>query len=174
MCYQFLVSYMKNACTLAFFKKYKILFKKQFGFRKNHYTIYALINLVDLITKHLDNDYLNCGIFIDLQRPFDTVNHDILLAKRDHFCVRGLANNRLGSFLKNRTQHVYFYGHCSITKQFTCGVQQGAILGPLLFLVYINNSQDPFSKSILHHFADDTNLFPAKNLALLNLGSVMN
>ena len=157
-----------------FLKSIKYFFKKQFGFRKNHCTIHALINLVDLITKHLDNDYLNCGIFIDLQRSFDTVNHDILLAKRDHFCVRGLANNRLSSFLKNRIQHVYLYGHCSITKQFTCGVQQGAILGPLLFLVYINNSQDPFSKSIPHYFADDTNLFPAKNLALLNLGSVMN
>ena len=72
---------MKNAYTYtytmhilhSFLTKYKILFKKQFGFRNNHSTIHALISLVNLIKKHLDNDYFVCEIFIDLQRAFDTV-----------------------------------------------------------------------------------------------------
>ena len=87
--------------------------------------------------------------------------------------ARGLANNWLRSFLQNRTQYVYLDGHCSIAKQVTCGVPQGSTLGPLLFLVYIDNLQSAFSKSIVYHFADDTNLqFPAKNIGTIE--SVVN
>ena len=103
--------------------------------------------------------YFVCGIFIDLQEAFDTVNHDILLTKLAHYGVRGLTNSWFSSFLKNRTQYVYLDGHCSITKQVTHGVAQGSILGPLLFLVYINDLQGAFSKLIIHHFADDTSLY---------------
>ena len=85
------------------------------------------------------------------------------MAKLGHHGTRGLTKNWLSSFLKNRTQYVNLDGHCSITKQGTCGVPQGLTLGPLLFLKYINDLQGAFSKSIIHHFADDTNLlFPAK------------
>ena len=91
----------------SFLTKYKMLLKKQFGFRNNHSTIHALISLVDLIKKHLDNDFFVCGIFIDVQKAFNTVNHDILLAKLDHYGIRGLANSWLSSSLKNRTQYVY-------------------------------------------------------------------
>ena len=121
--------------------------------------------------KHLDNDYIVCGIFIDLQKAFDTVNHDILLAQLDHYGIRGLANSWSSSFIKNRTQYVYLDGHCSITEQVTCGVPQGSTLGPVLFLVYINDLQGAFSKSKIHHFADDTNLFPAKKLGIIELHS---
>ena len=92
------------------------------------------------------------GIFIDLQKTFDTVNHDISLTK---LYLRGLANSWLNSFRKNRTQYVYLDGHCSITKLVTCGILQGSTLGPLLFIVYINDLQGAFSKSIIHHFVDD-------------------
>ena len=123
----------------SFLTKYKILLKKQFGFRNNHSTIYALVSLVDLIKKHLDNDYFVCGIFIDLQKAFDTVNHDIVLAKLAHCGVCGLTNSWFSSFLKNRTQYVYLDGHCSITKIVTCGVPQGSTLSPLLLVVCIND-----------------------------------
>ena len=89
LCYQFLVSYGKCMYSrlYSFLFKYKIRFKRQFLFRSNHSTIHALISLVDLIRKHLDNDYFVCGIFIDLQKAFDTVNHYILLAKLAHYGV---------------------------------------------------------------------------------------
>ena len=105
---------------------------------ENHSTIYSLISLVDVIKKDLDNNYFVYGTFIDLQKAFDNVNHDVLLAKLAHYGVPGLATSWLSSFLKNRTQYVYLDGHCSITKQVTCGVPQGSILGFLLFLVYTN------------------------------------
>ena len=85
---------------------------------------------------------------------FDTVKHDILLAKLNHYGIGGLVNNWLSS---------------------TCVVLQGSTLGPLLFLVYINDLKGAFPKLIIHHFADDTNLyFLSKNLALLNLWLMMN
>ena len=82
----------------------KYFFLKKIGFRKNHSTIHVLIILVDLIKKHLDNYYFVCGIFIDLQKAFDTVNHDILMAKLACYGIRGLANSWLNSSRKHRTQ----------------------------------------------------------------------
>ena len=75
-----------------FLTKYKILFGKHFGFRNKHSTIHALISLVDLIKKHLDNTYFVCGIFIVLQKAFDIVNQDVLSAKLAHYGMRRLAN----------------------------------------------------------------------------------
>ena len=97
---------MKNAYTYtytmhilhSFLTKYKILFKKQFGFRNNHSTIHALICLVDLIKKHVDNDYVVWEIFIYLQKASDTVNQDILLAKRAPYGISGFSNTWLSSF----------------------------------------------------------------------------
>ena len=95
------------------------------------------------------------------------------MAKLAHYGIHELGNSWLSSFLKNRTQYVYSDDHCSITKQVICGVPQGSTLGPLLFFAYINNVQGAFAKSIIHHFADDTNLlFPAKKLGTIE--SVVN
>ena len=84
----------------SFLTKHKILFEKQFGFRNNHSTIHALIGLVDLIKKHLDNEYFACGVFINLEKAFDTVNYDIFSTRLAHYGIRGLANSWLSSFLK--------------------------------------------------------------------------
>ena len=88
----------------AFLEKYKLLFKKQFGFRNNHSTSHALISLIDLVREYLDNNYFACGLFINLQKAFDTVNREILLVKLDFYGIRGLANGWLKSFLENKKQ----------------------------------------------------------------------
>ena len=132
-----------------------------------------MISLIDLIKKHLDNDYFVCGVFIDLQKACDTVNHEILLVQLDFYGICGLANSWLKSFLKNKKQYVNLPGHSSSVETVTYGVPQGSTLGSLLFLLYINDLQSVFSKSVVHPFADDTNLlFPAKKLGTIE--SVIN
>ena len=98
-----------------------------------------MITLVDLIKKYLDNDYFVCGVFIDLQNAFDTVNHDVLLVKLNFYGVCELANSWLNSFLKKRKQYVNLPGQSSSVKIITCGVPQGSTLDPLIFLLYIND-----------------------------------
>ena len=160
----------------AFLTKYKLLFKMQFGFTNNHSTSHALISLIDLIKKYLDNDHFVCGVFIDLQKAFDTVYHEILLVKLDFYGIRGLANSWLKSFLEYRKQYVNSPGHSSSGKTATCGVPQGSKLGPLLFLLYINDLQSVFSKLVVRIILQMTltvyNL--QKNLVQLNPSLTMN
>ena len=105
--------------------------------REKHSTNHALFSITEKIREASDNK--NCGIFIDLQKAFDTVDHNILLQKLNHYGIRGVANNWFNSFLSNRTQFVSIYGFQSKTKNISIGVPQGSVLGPLLFLVYIND-----------------------------------
>ena len=136
-----------------------ILFRNQFGFRKNHSTSHALINLYDQISTGLDANKHTVGIFLDLSKAFDTVDHEILINKLEHYAIRGLALDWFKNYLSQRLQYVEFNGTTSMFKEVTCGVPQGSILGPLLFLVYINDicKTTDYGEFIL--FADDTNLF---------------
>ena len=102
------------SCLCAFLTKYKLLFKKKFGFTNNHYTSHVLI---DLITKYLDNNYFVCGAFVDLQKAFNTVKQEIVLVKLDFYGIGGLANSWLKSFLKNRKQYVNLPRHSPVLKQ---------------------------------------------------------
>ena len=158
----------------AFLTKYKLLFKRQFGFRNNHSTSHALISLIGLIKKYLDNDFV-CRVLINLQKAFDTVNQEIFLVKLAFYGICGLANGWLKSFPENRKQYVNLPGHSSSVKTVTCVVPESSTSGPFLFLLYINDLQSVFSKSVVYHFADDCNLsFPAKNLVQLNPSLTMN
>ena len=134
------------------------IYELQFGFRANHSANHALISLTEKIRESLDSNNLTCGVFIDLQKAVDTVNHDILLHKLNHYGVRGVANNWFRSYLSNRQQFVYINGFHSSYKTMHYGVPQGSVLGPLLFLIYINDLHKALKFCMTHHFADDTNL----------------
>ena len=114
------------------------------------------------IRDSLDKNNLACGIFIDLQKAFDTVDHNILLDRLAHG-IRGIANEWIKSYLSNRQQYVSINGHDSNKLEIKHGVPQGSVLGPLLFLIYINDLHNSIKYCIVHHFADDTNLLISEN-----------
>ena len=144
------------------------LYHLQFGFREKHSTNHALLSIVEKIRDNLDNNTFSCGVFVDLEKAFDTVNHKILLKKLDHYGIRGPANRWFSSYLSSRKQSVVFDGIFSPHLDITCGVPQGSILGPLLFLIYINDMHRAVNFSTVYHFADDTNLvYHHKNPKLL-------
>ena len=144
---------------VSYLNEYKILFSYPFGFRKIHSTYMALMTLMDKLTKCLDNDEYIIGVFLDISKAFDTVDHVILLQKLSVYGVRGNALSLFESYLKNRRQFVTYNGVLSDTKILQCGVPQGSILGPLLFLIYINDLANVCTSSFPILFADDTNLF---------------
>ena len=146
-----------------FLEDFNCLYSLQFGFRQKHSTNHALIDITETIRSALDNKKYVCGVFVDLQKAFDTVNHEILVAKLDHYGIRGVANNWFSSYLSNRTQFVSILGFESDTKPMRHGVPQGSVLGPLLFLIYINDLHCSIKHSKVYHFADDTNLLNISN-----------
>ena len=139
------------------------IYNLQFGFRQKYSLSHAVIHLTDKIREQLDNGNFACGIFVDLQKAFDTVNHDILIQKLNHYGIRGVANNWFSSYLQNRSQYVSINGFNSKLEHIHCGVPQGSILGPLLFLIYINDLNCAIRYCSVHHFADDTNLLNYNN-----------
>ena len=140
----------------SYLTKKDLIYSKQFGFRSNHSTNHAIISITEHIRNLLDNSKYVCGIFVDLEKAFDTVNHKVLCEKLNFYGLRGNVNNLLQSYLSNRKQYVSLNGYNSEIRDITCGVPQGSSLGPLLFLLYINDFRLCLSETISGHFADDT------------------
>ena len=138
---------------------WRVLCDNQFGFRKNHSTSLALIDLYEKVSLALDRNEHAVGVFLDLSKAFDTVDHNILLDKLEHYGICGVALDGVRSYLSNRLQFVQVNGQCSSPQTICCGVPQGSILGPLFFLLYINDLNNVSTVVELILFADDTNLF---------------
>ena len=114
-----------------------------------------------------------CGIFIDLEKAFNTVNHEILCDKLNYYGLRGNVNCLIRSYLSDRKQYVSIDGFDSELRDLNCGVPQGSSLGPLLFLLYINDFHFCLNNASSGHFADDTYmLYGSKSLETIE--TVMN
>ena len=142
-----------NNHLYSFFEQNNCLFNYQFGFR-NH----ALISITEKIRKVIDDGKFVCGVFLDFKKAFNTVNHQILISKLEHYGVRGVPLNFFKSYLENRKQFVSVNNINSDILPTEYGVPQGSVLGPLLFQIRINDLNNAVEFSNVHHFAHDTNV----------------
>ena len=141
-----------------YFQDNKLYCKNQYGFRRNHSTEYAALELIDRVILDMDKGEIPFSICIDLSKAFDTLDHKILINKLQYYGIKDTALDLFQSYLSNRRQYVQIGNNKSDTTAITTGVPQGSILGPQLFIIYIN---DIIKFSTIFHtiiYADDTTL----------------
>ena len=142
----------------AYLSDHNILCKHQSGFRAFQSTVTALLGATDSWAYNIDIGNVNAVVFLDLKKEFDTVNHHILLSKLHIYGITGFYHEWLSSYLDNRTQKCVLNGSLSEVCTLKCGIPQGTILGPLLFLLYINDLPNCLSHTEPRMYADDIHL----------------
>ena len=167
-CISKLIEKIVKKRLVSYISKNNILYNKQFGYRSNHSTAHAILNISDHILNNFDKKKHTVSIFLDLSKGFDCVNHEILLKKLQYYGIRGPAFSFFRSYLSNRKQYSYVNGISSEQLTVLCGVPQGSVLGPLLFLLYTNDLATS-TNFLVNLFADDTCLsLSCENLLELN------
>ena len=151
----------------SFMDSFKLFSPNQYGFRAKRSTTHALIEIVEKIRNATNSNKTVSCILLDLRKAFDTLNHRILLRKIENYGIRGQPLSLIKSYLQNRKQYVNVGDICSEHMDIVCGVPQGSILGPLLFLIYVNDVASVCYNSTPYLFADDTNIigFASKGTA---------
>ena len=139
-----------------FLESNNILYEHQYGFRKGHSTNHAVITLVERVAKALDTGKIVVGVYLDIRKAFDAIDHHILLRKLYSLGIRGNLYTWIKSYLTNRSQFVMYNNSKSETKFITHGVPQGSILGPLFFIVFMNDFSRASNILFSILFADDT------------------
>ena len=149
---------MYNRIT-EFVEQYNVLYCCQYGFRKNYSMSCALIHLINKISSAIDQHETTVGVFLDLSKAFDTLDHQILFTKLMHYGIRVVALQWIKSYFSCCRQFVQINQTCSSTQTIKCGVPQGSIRGQLFFILYINDilRASKLTEPLL--FADDTSIF---------------
>ena len=151
-----------------FLKNFNVLSQAQYGFRTGHSTEHALLSFVDYAVGELDQGKYVLGIYLDIKKAFDSVNYSILFRKLQRYGIRGTPLHLIKSYLSNRRQSVKITNNkgnktFSEDGKLSCGVPQGSVLGPLLFLIYVNDLKNVSDAFQAITFADDTNVFLSNN-----------
>ena len=157
---------------ISFIDKYDLIHKSQFGFQKNIDTSIAINMLMNDLISNLENKYISSIISIDLKKAFDTINHDILLTKLLNYGFRGVTLGFFSSYLNDRKQKTVYFNNESDIKNINYGVPQGSVLGPILFILFMNDLHLFSNKCSIILFADDTNII-LKNKNINNLNSLV-
>ena len=139
------------------------MYEKQFGFRRNNSTSHAINYSIKYIADKIEQKKHVIGIFLDLSKAFDTICHEKLIVKLDSYGIRGNCFKHIKNYLLNRKQITKFNNVKSDSKNIMFGVPQGSVLGPLIFLLYINDIVNSAFEGETVVFADDTNIFVTGN-----------
>lgn len=137
----------------SYIEKHNLLYPSQYGFRKGHSTQHAILDIISDIQTNMNRRLLSFWVFVDLKKAFDTVDHEILLNRLNHYAFRGIVNDWFSPYLNNRKQKTQAGQHISDKATITCGVPQGSVLGPLLLLLYVNDIHKSSNKLRSYFFS---------------------